>query len=69
MVFDLAIAVKELVENSLDSGATAIDVKLINYGETCINVTDNGSGVLEQDFESLGRQMPVRDSLLDNYQN
>lgn len=55
MVFDLAIAVKELVENSLDSSATAIDVKLTNFGETCISVSDNGSGILEQDFESLGR--------------
>lgn len=54
MVFDLAIAVKELVENSLDSGATVIDVKLTDYGKTCITVSDNGSGVLEQDFESLG---------------
>ncbi|GAB1866069.1 Mismatch repair endonuclease PMS2 [Camponotus japonicus] len=54
VVFDLAIAVKELVENSLDSNATVIDVKLIDYGKTCISVSDNGSGVLEQDFEGLG---------------
>lgn len=54
MVLDLAIAVKELVENSLDSGATVIDVKLTDYGKTCISVNDNGSGVLEQDFKGLG---------------
>lgn len=54
MVLDLAIAVKELVENSLDSGATVIDVKLTDYGKTCISVSDNGSGVLERDFEGLG---------------
>ncbi|RLU15582.1 hypothetical protein DMN91_012576 [Ooceraea biroi] len=54
VVFDLAIAVKELVENSLDSGATAVDVKLTDYGKTCISVSDNGGGVLEQDFEGLG---------------
>ncbi|XP_072753425.1 mismatch repair endonuclease PMS2 [Anoplolepis gracilipes] len=54
VVFDLAIAIKELVENSLDSNATVIDVKLIDYGKTCISVNDNGSGVLEQDFEGLG---------------
>lgn len=54
-MLDLAIAVKELVENSLDSGATVIDVKLTDYGKTCISVSDNGSGVLEQDFEGLGR--------------
>lgn len=54
MVLDLAIAIKELVENSLDSGATVIDVKLTDYGKTCISVSDNGSGVLERDFEGLG---------------
>jgi DNA mismatch repair ATPase MutL len=43
------------VENSLDSGATVIDVKLTDYGKTCISITDNGSGVLEQDFEGLGK--------------
>lgn len=45
---------KELVENSLDSGATNVDVKLVDYGKTSITVSDNGSGVLEQDFEGLG---------------
>ncbi|OAD51872.1 Mismatch repair endonuclease PMS2 [Eufriesea mexicana] len=54
VVLDLATAVKELVENSLDSGATLIDIKLKDYGKTCISVSDNGSGVLEQDFEGLG---------------
>ncbi|XP_018353711.1 PREDICTED: mismatch repair endonuclease PMS2 [Trachymyrmex septentrionalis] len=54
VVLDLAIAIKELVENSLDSSATVIDVKLTDYGKTCISVNDNGSGVLEQDFEGLG---------------
>lgn len=52
---DLAVAVKELVENSLDSGATSVEVKLIDYGKTCITVIDNGSGVLEKDFEGLGK--------------
>ncbi|XP_043595176.1 mismatch repair endonuclease PMS2 isoform X2 [Bombus pyrosoma] len=54
VIFDLATAVKELVENSLDSGATLIDIKLKDYGKTCISVSDNGTGVLEQDFEGLG---------------
>ena len=54
VVLDLAVAVKELVENSVDSGASVIDVKLTDYGKTCITVSDNGSGVLEQDFEGLG---------------
>ncbi|XP_017792685.1 PREDICTED: mismatch repair endonuclease PMS2 [Habropoda laboriosa] len=54
VVLDLSTAVKELVENSLDSGATLINIKLKDYGRTCINVSDNGNGVLEQDFEGLG---------------
>ncbi|XP_043258541.1 mismatch repair endonuclease PMS2 [Colletes gigas] len=54
VVLDLATAIKELVENSLDSGATLIDIKLKDYGKTYISVSDNGSGVLEQDFEGLG---------------
>lgn len=55
VVIDLSIAVKELVENSLDSGATIVDVKLTDYGKACITVSDNGSGVEEQDFEGLGQ--------------
>lgn len=53
-MLDLATALKELVENSLDSNATLIDIKLTDYGKTCITVSDNGSGILEQDFEGLG---------------
>ncbi|KAK2588344.1 hypothetical protein KPH14_004360 [Odynerus spinipes] len=54
VVIDLSIAVKELVENSLDSGATIVDIKLTDYGKTCISVYDNGSGVMEEDFKGLG---------------
>ncbi|CAD6228244.1 GSCOCG00006425001-RA-CDS [Cotesia congregata] len=54
VVLDLAVAIKELVENSADSGANCIDVKLVDYGKTSITVSDNGSGVLEHDFEGLG---------------
>ncbi|CAK9826568.1 Mismatch repair endonuclease PMS2 [Anthophora retusa] len=54
VVLDLSTALKELVENSLDSGATLINITLKDYGKTCISVSDNGNGVLEQDFEGLG---------------
>lgn len=59
MVFDLAGAIKELVENSLDSGATLIDIKLKDYGKTSISISDNGSGVLEEDFAGLGMYVKI----------
>lgn len=37
--------VKELVENSIDAGATKIKIQLENGGLTEIRVTDNGSGM------------------------
>lgn len=37
--------VKELVENSIDAGATAITVEIKDGGTTLIRITDNGSGI------------------------
>lgn len=37
--------IKELVENSLDAGATKIDVLVIGAGKTSIQVVDNGKGM------------------------
>ncbi|ESO84069.1 hypothetical protein LOTGIDRAFT_108533, partial [Lottia gigantea] len=53
VVLTLAVAVKELVENSVDAGATSVDIKLKEYGSECIEVSDNGSGVEEQNFKGL----------------
>ncbi|KFV61600.1 Mismatch repair endonuclease PMS2, partial [Dryobates pubescens] len=53
VVLNLGTAVKELVENSLDAGATNIDVKLKDYGAEVIEVSDNGIGVEEENFEGL----------------
>ncbi|CAM0135028.1 unnamed protein product [Umbelopsis sp. WA50703] len=53
VVLDLATAVKELVENSLDAGATAIDVRFKDYGVESLEVIDNGSGLEPSDYETL----------------
>ncbi|KRY08205.1 FH1/FH2 domain-containing protein 3 [Trichinella patagoniensis] len=46
-------AIKELVENALDAGATAIDITLTNSGIERIHVADNGTGIPEKDFQNI----------------
>ncbi|EAU83597.2 DNA mismatch repair protein [Coprinopsis cinerea okayama7 len=53
VVIDLQTAVKELVENSIDAGATNIEVRFKQYGLTSVEVIDNGSGIDEKDFDSI----------------
>jgi DNA mismatch repair protein PMS2 len=53
VVIDLQTAVKELVENSIDAGATSIEVRFKQYGLTSIEVIDNGSGIAPEDYESV----------------
>uniref|UniRef100_A0A8C8XI41 PMS1 homolog 2, mismatch repair system component n=2 Tax=Panthera TaxID=9688 RepID=A0A8C8XI41_PANLE len=53
VVLSLSTAVKELVENSVDAGATNIDLRLKDYGVDLIEVSDNGCGVEEENFEGL----------------
>ncbi|WP_292532652.1 DNA mismatch repair endonuclease MutL [Methylocystis sp.] len=43
-------AVKELVENALDAGATRIDVAVEQGGKSLIRVIDDGSGMDERDL-------------------
>ena len=41
--------IKELVENSIDAGATLIQVYVVEAGKTSIQVIDNGKGMSETD--------------------
>ncbi|MGV6839637.1 MAG: DNA mismatch repair endonuclease MutL [Planktomarina sp.] len=45
-----AAAVKELVENAIDAGATRIVIEIADGGKTLIQVTDNGCGIAAADL-------------------
>ncbi len=42
--------IKELVENSIDAGATKIKINIFGGGKDVIEVSDNGSGILKDDL-------------------
>ena len=46
-----ASVVKEMVENSIDAGATIINVEIKNGGISYIRITDNGKGIEKDDME------------------
>lgn len=53
VILDLSSAVKELVENSLDAGASSIEVKLKEYGGESFEVGDNGCGISPDNYQSV----------------
>ena len=46
-----ASVIKEMVENSIDAGATNITVEIKNGGISYIRITDNGKGIAQDDLE------------------
>lgn len=46
-------AIKELIENSLDAGATSVTTEIREGGLDYIRVTDNGSGIDESDIRMV----------------
>lgn len=62
-----ASVVKELVENSLDAGATRIDIDIEKGGTKCIRIKDNGSGVSKDQLTlALSRHATSKISHLDD---
>ncbi|OKP04612.1 DNA mismatch repair endonuclease MutL [Xenorhabdus eapokensis] len=59
--------VKELVENSLDAGATRIDIDIERGGAKLIRIRDNGCGISKQDLTlALARHATSKIASLDD---
>lgn len=48
-----ASVIKELVENTLDAGADSLEIRLQQAGKTLIRVKDTGTGIAEEDIETI----------------
>lgn len=46
-----ASVIKEMIENSIDAGATNINIEIRNGGISYIRITDNGKGIASDDIE------------------
>ena len=53
-----ASVVKELIENSIDAGASQIVVEIEEAGLKTIQITDNGQGIAHEEVELALRRLP-----------
>lgn len=62
-----ASIIKELIENSLDAGATQIDIDLEQGGCKLIRIRDNGSGIAKEELAlALARHATSKISTIDD---
>ena len=65
-----ASVIKELVENSIDAGATRIEVEIQNGGKALMRVTDDGCGMSKDDAAlSIRRHATSKLSTVQDLQN
>ena len=65
-----ASVIKELVENSLDAGATRIDIDVESGGVKLMRVRDNGGGIAQQDMPlALSRHATSKIIVLEDLEN
>lgn len=53
VVLNISIALKELVENSIDADSSIIDIYIKEFGSESIEVIDNGTGIKKYNFQNL----------------